>query len=152
MRVIFVASEAVPHAKTGGLADVVGALPRYLKDLGVETTTLIPRYKGIAAPVEKKMKINLGKQYEVGVCRQGDFMFIDYPPFFDREGLYGDASGDYADNFERFTLFNLAALEIVKDLECEIVHCHDWQSGLLPLYIKRFGVKAKSIFTIHNLG
>jgi starch synthase len=152
MRVLFVASEAVPHAKTGGLADVVGALPQYLNDLGIQTTTLMPKYKGISAPIEKKITVRMNDSYNVGVCRQGDFLFVDYPDFFEREGLYGNSKGDYVDNCERFTLFCMTALQLVQDEGYDVVHCHDWQSGLLPLYVKRARLGAKSIFTIHNLG
>ena len=152
LKVLFVASEAVPHAKTGGLADVVGALPRYLNESGVDTTTLLPKYKGIEVTANEKITVRMTGTHQVGVGRQGDFLFIDYPQFFDRQGLYGDASGDYGDNCERFGLFCLTALQIIQQGEYDIVHCHDWQSGLLPLYMKNKGLAAKSIFTIHNLG
>jgi starch synthase len=152
LRVLFVASEAVPHAKTGGLADVVGALPRYLNRSGVETTTLMPKYKGIEVPTREKITVRMNGPRQVGVGRDNGFLFIDYPEFFARDGLYGDGNGDYKDNCERFGLFCMAALQIVQKEGYDIVHCHDWQSGLLPLYMKRSRVPAKSVFTIHNLG
>ncbi|MGD8978771.1 MAG: glycogen synthase GlgA [candidate division WOR-3 bacterium] len=152
MRVLFVASEAVPHAKTGGLADVVGALPRYLNESGVDTTTLLPKYKGIEVPIERKITVRMNGQHQVGVGRHDGCLFVDYPEFFAREGLYGDTSGDYKDNCERFGLFCIAAMQIVEEQGYDIVHCHDWQSGMLPLYMKRSRSAAKSVFTIHNLG
>jgi len=152
MKVLFVASEAVPHAKTGGLADVAGALPRYLNNIGVETELLMPRYKGITVSVGEKLTVKMLDSYKVQIGRQDGFIFVDYPEFFEREGLYGDKNGDYPDNCERFTLFCLAAARIIQDGGYDIVHCHDWQTGIIPLYMKHSRLKAKSIFTIHNLG
>jgi starch synthase len=152
MKVLFVASEAVPHAKTGGLADVVGALPQHLNELGVETTVLIPKYKGITATPERKITLRMKNPHTFKISRRGSYLFVDYPDYFERTGLYGDEKGDYADNCERFTLFCLAALKVAQDGNFDIVHCHDWQSGLLPLYLKHVQAEPKSVFTIHNLG
>jgi len=152
MKVAFVASEAVPHAKTGGLADVVGALPQYLKELGIETTVIMPRYKNIDGSEERSIRLKMQGSHRVGLLRQDNYLFVDYPQYFDREGLYGNADGDYPDNCERFTLFCKAAGQIIQQRGYDIVHCHDWQSGLVPLYMKLDTVKGKSIFTIHNLG
>lgn len=152
MKVAFVASEAVPHAKTGGLADVVGALPLYLKELSLETVVIMPRYRGIEGTLEQKMRVEMNGPIEVGIFRRDNFLFVDYPEFFDRDGLYGDTKGDFTDNCERFTLFCKAAAELIKADKYDIVHCHDWQSGLVPLYMQLSPSRAKSIFTIHNLG
>ena len=152
MRVLFVASEGVPHAKTGGLADVVGALPRHLNRSGVDTTTLLPKYKGIEIPIKEKMTVRMNGVHQVGVGRHEGFLFVDYPEYFDREGLYGDSRVDFKDNCERFGLFCMTVLQIIERHGYDIVHCHDWQSGLLPLYMKRSRSVAKSVFTIHNLG
>jgi starch synthase len=152
MKVAFVASEAVPHAKTGGLADVVGALPQYLKGLGIETTVIMPRYKNIDGTVEKAICLEIAGTHRVGLLRKDDYLFVDCPRYFDREGLYGNSDGDYPDNFERFTLFCKAANQIIAQRDYDIVHCHDWQSGLVPLYMKLKAVKGMSVFTIHNLG
>jgi starch synthase len=152
MKVLFVVSEAVPLAKTGGLADVAGALPQYLNRMGVETSLLMPKYKGIIAPSVRKLKLKMLDVHEVQICQTGNYLFVDYPDFFERAGLYGDRNGDYADNCERFTLFCMAALRVIQEGDYDIVHCHDWQTGLVPLYMKRSRIEAKSIFTIHNLG
>ena len=152
MKVAFVASEAVPHAKTGGLADVVGALPRYLQNLSAGTTVIMPRYRGIKGNPVDKIHIDMSGSYNVEICREDNFLFVDYPKFFDRATLYGDEAGDFSDNCERFTLFCKTAAALIKDGEYDVVHCHDWQSGLVPLYMKLAQSKAKSIFTIHNLG
>ncbi|UCD19297.1 MAG: glycogen synthase GlgA [candidate division WOR-3 bacterium] len=152
MRVAFVASEAVPHAKTGGLADVVGALPKYLKDLDIEATVIMPRYKDIEGKREKTFDVNVQGSHRVGLLRSEGVIFVDYPPYFDRNGLYGDVSGDYPDNCERFTLFCKTVGKIVESGNYDLVHCHDWQSGMVPLYLKLRKIRAKTIFTIHNLG
>jgi starch synthase len=152
MKVLFVASEAVPYAKTGGLADVVGALPQALNELGVETTVLMPKYKGITAVPERKITLKMKSPHTYRISRNDNFLFVDYPPYYERSGLYGDEKGDYHDNCERFTLFCLAALKVAQDGNFDIIHCHDWQSGLVPLYLKHVQATAKSIFTVHNLG
>jgi starch synthase len=152
MKAAFVASEAVPHAKTGGLADVVGALPHYLEDLSVETVVIMPRYRGMQGTLQQEIRVEMNGLREVKIYRQDNFLFVDYPKFFDREGLYGETRGDFADNCERFALFCKAAAELITADDYDIVHCHDWQSALVPLYVKLSSSKAKSIFTIHNLG
>ena len=152
MKTLFVASEAVPHAKTGGLADVVGALPRHLNNLGVETHILMPRYKGVNGSRETEIIVEMKEPCKLGIFKQDNFIFVDSPKLFDREGLYGDEKGDYSDNCERFALFCKAAMKHIEVSDYDIVHCHDWQSGLVPLYMKHSRKSAKSIFTIHNLG
>jgi starch synthase len=152
MKVAFIASEAVPHAKTGGLADVVGALPRYLHDLSAKTTVIMPRYQGVKGSPVENIEIDMKGSYQVQILKEDNFRFVDYPKFFDRESLYGDKAGDFKDNCERFTLFCKTAAALINAGEYDVVHCHDWQSGLVPLYTKLYESKAKSIFTIHNLG
>lgn len=152
MKIAFVASEAVPYAKTGGLADVVGTLPKYLEKLGLSTAIILPRYRGIEGEEILKTEIDIAGEKEIKFYKKDNAYFIDYPDFFDRSGLYGTPTGDYPDNCERFTLFCKGALKLVEILKPDIVHCHDWQTGLLPLYIRRAGLKIKTVFTIHNLG
>lgn len=152
MKAVFVASEAVPHAKTGGLADVVGALPEYLERLDIQTTVIMPCYKGIRGIKGKHVNVTMQGSHKVEILGLDNYLFVDYPQYFDREGLYGDANGDYSDNCERFTLFCRAASKIIEQGAYDIVHCHDWQSGLVPLYMKLSKVRSKSVFTIHNLG
>ncbi len=152
MKVAFVASEAIPYAKTGGLADVVGALPHYLKKLGISTAVFLPKYKGIKGSLVRTLHIEMKKRYEVSVRNDDDFYFIDYPQFFERDGLYGTEKGDFSDNCERFTLFCKAVTKLINEGGYDVVHCHDWQSGLIPLYLKLGNGQTKSVFTIHNLG
>lgn len=152
MKVAFVASEAIPYAKTGGLADVAGTLPVHLRDLGIRVLLFLPRYKGIKGVCADTLYVDMDTQYKVGVYAEGDVCFIDYPDFFERNGLYGTEKGDFSDNGERFALFCKAVTQLITKDHYDVVHCHDWQTGLIPLYLKAEGVAAKSVFTIHNLG
>ena len=163
-----VASEATPFAKTGGLADVVGALSPTLRALGHEVAVFMPRYAHISLQglprVYQDLRVWFGPAshtcsiYEA-TDRGVSYLFLDCPPLFDREGIYGDASGDYPDNHIRFAVLNHAALNVIRYLfRPDIIHCHDWQTGLLPVYIKtRYAldpsfIGPKTVFTIHNLG
>jgi starch synthase len=152
MKVAFVSSEALPYAKTGGLADVIGALPQALRKLGVETRVFMPRYTGIKGAYTTSIDCDMGKKYTVKIFEEGSYTFIDYPDFYERENLYGTEKGDYPDNCERFTLFCKAVAQLVQDEGFDIVHCHDWQSALIPLYIRLAKSPIRSVFTIHNLG
>ncbi|HBO83463.1 MAG: starch synthase [Deltaproteobacteria bacterium GWC2_42_11] len=179
MKVLFVSSEAVPYAKTGGLGDVCGSLPKALKELGLETGLIIPFYRqikeghfdvsetGIKVSInisDKKIKAPVLKL--VPACRkQGDktstvpTYFIKRDKYYDREYLYGTPEEDYPDSLERFTLFSRGVLESLKqiDFKPDIIHCHDWQTGLIPVYLKTvykddpFFSGIKTIFTIHNI-
>jgi len=153
MKVAFVCSEAIPYAKTGGLADVCGTLPLYLRELGVETYIILPKYRGIEAEKFIDLEIEFGgDKKNIAVFKDDIAFFIDYPEYFNREGLYGTPSGDYPDNCERFALFARAVIGLIKKIKFDIIHCHDWQTGLIPLYMKKYGIDFKSVFTIHNLG
>lgn len=165
MRVMFAASEAMPLVKTGGLADVVGALPKALAKRGVDVTVVLPKYgeipKAIADAVSTiaVMEVQLGwrRQYcgiqEVTV--EGvRFLLIDNEFYFKRGYLYG-----YGDEAERFAFFSFAVLEMLDKLDVlpDIIHCHDWQTGLVPFLLKtryanRPGYRdIRTVFTIHNL-
>ena len=160
-----VTSEAHPFAKTGGLAEVTGALPLALARLGHRVTVIIPRYRGIEVGRGDEATFSLaGRSVGVGFARQPlaagvEAVLVDAPDLFDREGLYGTADGDYADNAWRFAVFSRAALEFARlsGQRPSIIHAHDWQTGLVPAYQKMHfshdpivgGVP--SIFTIHNL-
>ncbi len=152
MKVIFVASEAVPYAKTGGLADVVGALPRSLGNAGIDTQIILPRYKGIGGKKEWSAHVKMAGDHLVDYYRHNNYIFIDNKNFYGRDGLYGDSNGDFPDNCERFTFFCKAAMMALERESYDIVHCHDWQSGMVPLYMKSKRLEARSVFTIHNLG
>ncbi len=164
MRILMVASEAAPFAKTGGLADVGTALPRALVRLGHSVDVVIPRYRGITAgkPVGQ-VSVPLGRQVtktpvfavtEAGVRT----CFVDHPEYYDRDHLYGVDGRDYPDNPERFAFLSRAALEWASGATepYDAVHAHDWQAGLVPVFLRAFtdspalrGVS--TMFTIHNL-
>ena len=169
MHVALVASECLPFSKTGGLADVVGALARAVAGLGHEISVYLPRYRhthinqertvvrSITVPFDDRYRfcsISTGAGYS-GVR----FFFVDYPPFFDREGLYGTASGEFPDNAERFALFCRATIEAAKILGVpDVFHCHDWQAALVPVLLKAQYLEdpalesVGTVFTIHNMG
>jgi starch synthase len=169
MHIAFVASECVPFSKTGGLADVVGALPRALAALGHEVSVYIPRYRHTRIAEERtvvqSITIPFDDRYRFCSVLTGagypgvHFYFVDYPPFFDRDGLYGTASGDFPDNAERFALFCRAVLEASKVLGVpDIFHCHDWQAALIPILLRTQYFEDPAflntgvVFTIHNMG
>ena len=162
-------SEATPFIKTGGLADVVGALPIYLKKLDVEACVVLPKYRDInfhdcyLENVLPTMGVWMGSGEEwcsvFKTVKDGvDFYFIEHHSFFSREGLYHDASfNDYQDNAWRFGFFSRAALQLCKDLQLnvDVVHANDWQTAAIPAYIKTWHWndpvgRAASLLTIHN--
>ncbi|MFH1191434.1 MAG: glycogen synthase GlgA [Candidatus Omnitrophota bacterium] len=159
MKIAMVASEVVPFAKTGGLADVVGALPLALEYCGHEIIVIMPGYKCI---VDAKLKISrifkdvtyaiIGKNIKV--------FFIENKNYFNRDGLYGDKNGDYQDNLERFAFFCRRALDLLKEINfpVDILHLHDWQASLVAAYLKNlylnisFYSRIKCLLTLHNIG
>lgn len=164
-----VSSEAAPFAKTGGLADVVGSLPHYLHSNGDETAVVIPRYGSIdlkgSRRVYNSLPVTLGStRYDTAIYQapaEFPLYLVDCPPLFDigRKGFYGDSGVDYPDNHIRFAVFARAALGVARHLfRADILHCHDWQAGLVPAYLKTtFATDptfagVKTLFTIHNLG
>jgi len=169
MHIAFAASECVPFSKTGGLADVVGALPRALASLGHQVSVYLPLYRQTkltdAQTVVRSVTVPFDDHYRFcSVVTGGNhsgvrFYFVDYPPFFDREALYGTSSGDYPDNAERFALFSRAVLEASKVLGVpHVFHCHDWQSALVPVLLRTQYLEdpafreVSTVFTIHNMG
>ncbi len=167
-RILMAASEASPFAKTGGLADVLGALPPELARQGHEVAVLIPRFRSV--PLDGAVRIADplpvwfdGKSVPAMVWRRErngvPYFFLDVPALFDRAALYGDGVVDYPDNAERFGFFSRAVVEVARRLfRPEILHCHDWQTGLVPAYLR--GMLAldptfaavRTLFTVHNLG
>jgi len=162
-----VSSEAAPLAKTGGLADVVGALPPALSACGDEVAVVIPRYgfidvKGLRR-VYDHLPVYLGPaRYDTAIYfapQEYTLYLVDCPALFDRKGLYGVDGQDYPDNHIRFAVLVRAALGIARFIfKTEVFHCHDWQAGLTAPYLQTtfatdptfLGVK--TLFTIHNLG
>jgi starch synthase len=169
MHIAFAASECVPFSKTGGLADVVGALPSALAALGHQVSVFLPRYKQTklakSETVVRSLTIPFDDQYRFCSVLDGGslsgvrFYFIEYPRFFERDTLYGTPSGDFPDNAERFALYSRAVLEASKILGVpDVFHCHDWQSALIPILLRSMYSEdpafrgVPSVFTIHNMG
>jgi starch synthase len=172
MHIVFAASECVPFAKTGGLADVVGALPPQLVTLGHAVTVYLPLYAGVKAHIEGQWKYAVRsitipfEHYNrfVGIVDGGkrngvQYYFVDCPDLFDRPGLYGTKEGDYPNNWERFGLFCRAVLEAAKLLGVpQVFHVHDWQAALIPVYLRTVYQddpmlrNAGVVLTIHNAG
>ncbi len=176
MKILLVSSEVVPFAKTGGLADVAGALPLELEKLGHEVTVVMPGYQGVdqaatdagltIQPTAESFEIPIGNRLEHGSFRVTQFpgsstrfFFVQHDPFFHRDGLYGHDGRDYSDNCERFTFFSRAALEAIRifGLETELVHANDWQTGLIPALLfaeyreNPIYENVACLFTVHNL-
>ncbi|MEL6584748.1 MAG: glycogen synthase GlgA [Pseudomonadota bacterium] len=162
MKVLSVASEIYPQIKTGGLADVVGALPAALAAHGVETLSLVPGYPAIKRAVEGRTSASLELLGQpVGLVRGRaaglDILMLDCPALFDREGgPYTDAEGlDWPDNWLRFAVLGRAALAVaegaVEGFEPDLVHAHDWQAALAPVYLAYAGRPCPSVMTVHNI-
>lgn len=163
--VLFVAAEAVPFIKTGGLGDVVGSLPKELNNLGCEVRIILPKYEDIPVQWEKKMNfrqkitVPLGWRQQYCGIFEGEhdgltYYFIDNEYYFKRRGLYG-----FADDAERFAFFCRAVLEVLPHLEFEpeVLHCHDWHTAVLPVllqahYRNKPGYTGlRTVLTIHNI-
>ncbi len=153
MKVAFVTSEVVPFSKSGGLADVSGALPPALRKLGVDVRTITPLHRSSRSHPRETVPIEIeipmgGRVLRPRITRSGETWFVEHDPFFDREGLYGDSKGAYPDNAARFILFCRAAVALLEKTGApDLIHAHDWQAGLVPAYAR----KTKTLFTIHNL-
>jgi starch synthase len=170
MKVALLASEVAPYAKTGGLADVAGALPKFLSRLGAEVRVFMPFYREVRKkalrlrPVVEQAFLDwAGQKADYSVLEQPaegfvvDFIVQD--AYYDRECLYGTPAGDYPDNGERFAFFSRASLEAMKAFgdSPDIVHGHDWQAATIFAYLKYayaddpFFKETRSLFTVHNL-
>ncbi len=171
MNVAFIASEVVPFAKTGGLADVAGALPISLSNLNCKIKVFMPKYYSVD---ENKFNLTFLQQFKDTPIRVGGFThninyfmghlpnseveiyFVDYPNYFHRHQIY---TNDYDEDM-RFILFSKAVIELIQKLKFkpDIIHCNDWQTGLIPLLIKdnyswdMLFKTTRFVFTIHNIG
>ena len=172
MQIAFAASECVPYAKSGGLADVVGALPRELARLGHEVTVYLPLYAAVRPHIEGEWKyavrsLTIPFRYYnrfAGIVDGGSrdgvkHYFVDCPELFGRQELYGPRGSDYPDNAERFGLFCRTVLEAAKQLGVpEVFHAHDWEAALIPVYMRTVYAadpalrRAGTVLTIHNGG
>lgn len=178
LRVLVVASEVAPFAKTGGLADVAGALPRALAGLGHDVRILLPKYRGAEAHAAETrlvvpgIRVPLGDREAEGALIEGrspsglPVYLLEHEHYYNRDSLYGTADGDYWDNCERFVFFCRATLEALARLDAarsgvrwqpQIVHANDWQAGLLPVYLRTLYrdhpllAPLATVFTVHNL-
>jgi len=167
LSVLMVTPEAHPYAKTGGLAEVSAALSDALTHLGHSVTLVVPQYRSVSLPGAERTqtRLRIGDRLqpvtfsELTLPRGLRVVAVDVPELFDRESLYGTAIGDYADNPWRFAVFSRAALEYarLKEWRPSIIHAHDWQTGLVPVYQKMHLSKdpyvggVPAVFTLHNL-
>ncbi len=172
MNILLASSEVVPFAKTGGLADVCGALPIELARLGHQMTVLMPAYRaalqsgqpvtetGLAFDVPIGNKVVTGKLLRSSLPESDVPVYlVDQPEYYDRAGLYGEGGQDYPDNCERFVFFCRAAMESIRllDLQTDLIHANDWQTGLLPAYQKiEYEIvpgyeQIATLMTIHNM-
>jgi starch synthase len=175
LKVLFVASECVPFAKTGGLADVAGALPKAIAARGHDVRVVLPLYavarqKLAADRAARRLPTPLavpvghgqawGSVWETRLpASSARAYLLEHDELFDRRGIYGDAQGDFGDNLARFTFLSRGALRLCSllDFEPDVVHVHDWQTSLIPLYLDTLEAhsaagRAASVLTIHNMG
>lgn len=170
MKILFVASEVTPFAKSGGLADVTAALPKTLKKLGHDVRIILPFYTEVEKggygirKGRKSVDVVIGGAVKRGLFRHTTLedipvYLLENKEFFSRDYLYGPSTGEYPDNHQRFVFFCRGVLDLLKkmDYRPDIIHCHDWQSALIPLVLKKekgddlFFSKTATVFTIHNL-
>jgi starch synthase len=163
-----VASEATPFAKTGGLADVLGALPAALAERGERVAVLLPAYRENRYPQPTReayhgLFIPIGPGYLVDIReftqRGVTYYFVECPALYDRDGTYGTGTADFPDNHLRFAVLSLAAIGVARYLfAADLLHLHDWQAALTPVYMREHFRgdptfrRVKSLLTIHNLG
>ncbi len=170
MKIIYASSEIVPFATTGGLAEVGAAMPKALSRRGIEFLRVMPYYRQVAEGGFKVRDTGMRLEIPVGFkVYKGEVWLAEEPApvtyfirrdeFFDRTHLYGLPDRDYDDNFERFVFFQKAVVALIDALggRIDVVHCCDWQAGLIPLFL-RHGIQGmgrtmneKTVFTIHNL-
>jgi starch synthase len=171
MQILLASSEVAPFAKTGGLADVAGALPKALKALGHDIRVALPKYRMVdnakhgLRRILPKLPVPIAGTVETAAVWEGAIgsvpaYFIQQDDYYDREGLYQVAGKDHPDNAERFAFFSRAVLELTRALgfSPSVYHCNDWQTALVPTYLRtayrgdpEFG-EGGVLFTVHNLG
>ncbi|MBW1784022.1 MAG: glycogen synthase GlgA [Deltaproteobacteria bacterium] len=172
MKVLFLSPEAVPFAKTGGLADVSGSLPSALRNLGLDVRMVLPYYRMVrdgefpVHPLIDDLQVTLGAEtlvsrvLETRSEEEVPVYLIEREDLYDRSNLYGNSRGNYYDNLERFTYLAYGALRIAERLNFrpDIIHCHDWQTGLVPALLRgpfrtsSWFTDTRTVFTVHNIG
>ncbi len=159
MRILFCSPEVTPFAKTGGLADVSGALPLALRARGIDCRVAMPLYRKIK---ETHPKLEIAGEIsffggdgliQSSVYRKDHVYFIDHPEYFRRDGIYTYANQDFPDNLQRFSFFSRACVELLQLIgDVDVVHCNDWQSALVFAYMHALDInQAAKLYTIHNL-
>lgn len=166
MNILFAASELYPLAKTGGLADVLGALPAALQARGHSVSCVLPLYRsvmehrrslldpGLVLQIPVGDRVLTGRIYQTSTPNGVTVFLVRRDEFFDRSELYGNELGDYQDIAERFIFFSKAVVALADSIspEIDIIHAHDWQTGLVPVFAKAAQANVKTVFTIHNMG
>lgn len=170
LRVLHIASECAPFAKTGGLGDVVGSLPIAQRERGMDVRVVLPLYKGIDWDNQKQLPhtlvVPMGGFTAYGGVRRGylpasdvPIYFLEHNVYFDRSGIYGTSNGDYGDNVERFAFLCRGAIQLARaeQFQPDIIHAHDWQAALSVVYTNttEWGTpmhQCGTVLTIHNLG
>lgn len=170
LRILFAASECVPFAKTGGLGDVVGALPAALASRGHDVRVVVPRYRSAMRHEAERLGAPLGVPVGLSTAwaavwrapvpgSDASVYLLEENSMFDRGGIYGDSHGDFGDNLARFSFLSRGALQLCRylDFTPDVVHVHDWQTSLLPLYLNTVEVgsnlhPAATVLSIHNMG
>lgn len=170
LRVIFISAEVAPFAKSGEMAEVASALPKYLSYLGMEVSVFMPMYR--RPEIESLPKKIMASDLSVSIGEvkakarvykselgKYDIYFIDNAKYFLRENIYGTGRGEYLDNDERFVFFNRAVLEFLLNakMSADIIHCNNWPTALIPLFLKTQYAKKNrlsnvaTVFTLHNI-
>lgn len=166
MNILMAASEMVPFARTGALAEVMLALPGALREAGHEVSVVLPYYRSIkdakefsVRPTKVKFTVPVGEaRYDCEIFESRapngvQVFFVGRDEFFDRSGLYGTNGRDYQDNAARFTFFNKCVIELARRLNPapDVIHAHDWQAALLPVLAKQQGMATPVVLTVHDL-
>jgi starch synthase len=170
MEIFFVTPEAVPCSRAGGLGDVLYHLPRALFKMGHQVTVLVPRHRmteefsltelpNLRREIDLSINRRTAEYYSLNLPEAHKIILVGCDEYFDRPGIYGNEFGDYDDNSERFIFFSKAAYSVIGDLieasppEQVVIHCHDWPTGLVPMYFKvlKSQQTVGTIFTYHNL-
>ncbi|MBL7156991.1 MAG: glycogen synthase GlgA [Candidatus Omnitrophica bacterium] len=155
MNILFASTEVTPFAKTGGLADVSGSLPKALSGISCQVKVIMPFYKSVKAMGMRLTPFSVG-EFNFLKYKEGDieYIFVSNDGYYERDNLYSEPHGDYPDNYLRFSYFSrsIASYATGSDFKPDVINCNDWQTGLVPLYLKIKNKNIKTLFTIHNIG
>jgi len=155
VKILFASAEVAPFAKTGGLADVAGSLPGALSELGLSTSVILPFYKCVQNMGLDFAQFRIGEFEFRRYKKSGvEYIFVVNDEYYKRDNLYSEPDGDYRDNDLRFSYFSKAitSFAVESDFKPDIINLNDWQTGLVPVYLKLLGAEVKTLFTVHNIG